>query len=220
LIINWTKFGVVFKPKLVMTTALTHPCTNMIPSIGEYKKIRIMLLAGGDLISSFGHPGVWSSNDVKVDVIPLPMEPTNFFLYSLVVASHCRSLWLCHCWTYWYWCLWFPALSRYPLSTQGNYHNTRSSRPSVTSDFSFVTRWTSSLSSNWYTTISARQRSGTVYSVDIWWSFLLMVVYPFRLFVKRGMSIKYLLPDHVIDYIHQHRLYLPIDPWLLVALLD
>lgn len=31
----------------------------------------------------------------------------------------------------------------------------------------------------------------------------------FRLFVKRGMSIKYLLPNPVIDYIHAHKLYLP-----------
>lgn len=30
-----------------------------------------------------------------------------------------------------------------------------------------------------------------------------------RLFVKRGMSIKYLLPNPVIDYIHAHGLYLP-----------
>ena len=33
--------------------------------IGEMKKIKIMLLAGGDLIASFGHPGVWSPADVS-----------------------------------------------------------------------------------------------------------------------------------------------------------
>jgi hypothetical protein len=32
---------------------------------GEKRKIRIMLLAGGDLIASFGHPGVWTSEDVS-----------------------------------------------------------------------------------------------------------------------------------------------------------
>lgn len=31
----------------------------------------------------------------------------------------------------------------------------------------------------------------------------------YRLFVKRGMSIKYLLPNPVIDYIKLHGLYLP-----------
>lgn len=29
------------------------------------KKIKIMLLAGGDLIAAFGHPGVWSPEDVS-----------------------------------------------------------------------------------------------------------------------------------------------------------
>jgi nicotinamide mononucleotide adenylyltransferase len=33
--------------------------------IGHIKKIKIMLLAGGDLMASFGHPGVWTSEDVK-----------------------------------------------------------------------------------------------------------------------------------------------------------
>jgi L-asparaginase II len=33
---------------------------------GEKRKIRIMLLAGGDLIASFGHPGVWAPDDVCI----------------------------------------------------------------------------------------------------------------------------------------------------------
>lgn len=37
----------------------------MINAIGEKRKIRIMLLAGGDLIASFGHPGVWAPEDVS-----------------------------------------------------------------------------------------------------------------------------------------------------------
>lgn len=28
-----------------------------------------------------------------------------------------------------------------------------------------------------------------------------------RLFIKRGMSIKYLLPDEVIDYIEMHQIF-------------
>lgn len=36
-----------------------------LPYIGEMKKIKIMLLAGGDLMASFGHPGVWTSEDVS-----------------------------------------------------------------------------------------------------------------------------------------------------------
>jgi len=33
-----------------------------------------------------------------------------------------------------------------------------------------------------------------------------------RLFVRRGMSIKYLLPNSVIKYIEIHRLYLKSEP--------
>jgi nicotinamide mononucleotide adenylyltransferase len=32
---------------------------------GQRRKIKIMLLAGGDLIESFGEPGVWSEPDVS-----------------------------------------------------------------------------------------------------------------------------------------------------------
>ncbi|KAG0166611.1 hypothetical protein DFQ28_003024 [Apophysomyces sp. BC1034] len=34
---------------------------------GERRRIKIMLLAGGDLIASFGHPGVWSPEDAGSD---------------------------------------------------------------------------------------------------------------------------------------------------------
>ncbi|KAI7871765.1 hypothetical protein BDF14DRAFT_1718214 [Spinellus fusiger] len=39
---------------------------GIMTSTGEKRKIRIMLLAGGDLIASFGHPGVWAPNDVSL----------------------------------------------------------------------------------------------------------------------------------------------------------
>ncbi|CAO3700200.1 unnamed protein product [Rhizopus stolonifer] len=32
---------------------------------GETKKVKILLLAGGDLMASFGHPGIWTSEDVS-----------------------------------------------------------------------------------------------------------------------------------------------------------
>lgn len=34
-------------------------------NIGEYKPIRIMLLAGGDLVQSFAAPDVWATADVS-----------------------------------------------------------------------------------------------------------------------------------------------------------
>lgn len=36
-----------------------------------------------------------------------------------------------------------------------------------------------------------------------------------RLFVRRGMSIKYLLPNSVIQYIHEHKLYREPDRKLI-----
>lgn len=33
-------------------------------TVGLTKKIKILLLAGGDLMASFGHPGVWTPEDV------------------------------------------------------------------------------------------------------------------------------------------------------------
>jgi len=34
-------------------------------SDGKRRRYKIMLLAGGDLIESFGEPGVWSEPDVR-----------------------------------------------------------------------------------------------------------------------------------------------------------
>jgi len=33
--------------------------------LGSKRKVKIVLLAGGDLIESFGEPGVWSEDDVR-----------------------------------------------------------------------------------------------------------------------------------------------------------
>jgi hypothetical protein len=59
--------------------------------IGETKKIKIMLLAGGDLMASFGHPGVWSAEDVKFKMLILNLM-TNTLTY--IVTSHCGQIWL------------------------------------------------------------------------------------------------------------------------------
>lgn len=39
--------------------------------LGEYKPIKIMLLAGGDLVQSFAAPDVWATADVR---LILPQE--------------------------------------------------------------------------------------------------------------------------------------------------
>jgi len=38
---------------------------GLIKLLGQVKQIKIMLLAGGDLMASFGHPGVWTPEDVS-----------------------------------------------------------------------------------------------------------------------------------------------------------
>lgn len=40
--------------------------TSLLLRIGERRDVKIMLLAGGDLIASFGHPGVWAPEDVRL----------------------------------------------------------------------------------------------------------------------------------------------------------
>ncbi|ORZ12735.1 hypothetical protein BCR42DRAFT_331368 [Absidia repens] len=115
---------------------------------GEYKKIRIMLLAGGDLISSFGHPTVWSSNDLHHIV----------GLYGCVIVERTGT-----------------DVYGFLLSHDILYQH----RMNVI--------------------VIKQLIHNDISSTKI------------RLFVKRDMSIKYLLPDKVIDYIHEHSLYLPMD---------
>ena len=71
--------------------------------LGERRKIKIMLLAGGDLIASFGHPGVWSPEDVccfsrnpKIKKELAHIHSTNGNNSYYLVTSYCGSLWMCN----------------------------------------------------------------------------------------------------------------------------
>ncbi|KAI7899326.1 uncharacterized protein BX663DRAFT_441368 [Cokeromyces recurvatus] len=117
--------------------------------IGKRRKIRIMLLAGGDLIASFGHPGVWAPNDLHHIVGHygcVIIERTGTDVYGFLL-SH-------------------DILYQHRMNV----------------------------------TVIKQLIHNDISSTKI------------RLFVKRGMSIKYLLPNPVIDYIHNHGLYLPLPP--------
>ncbi|KAI8888806.1 hypothetical protein K501DRAFT_320719 [Backusella circina FSU 941] len=114
--------------------------------VGGKKKIKIMLLAGGDLIASFGHPTVWTSQDLHrivgtygcVIIERTGTDVYGFLLSHDILYQHSMNV----------------------LVIKQLIHNDISSTK-------------------------------------------------IRLFVKRGMSIKYLLPNPVIDYIYQHQLYQP-----------
>ncbi|ORX92954.1 Nucleotidylyl transferase [Basidiobolus meristosporus CBS 931.73] len=114
-------------------------------SNGQVKTIRIMLLAGGDLIESFGVPDCWVVKDLHhiLGVYGcVVVERTGTDVYNFLL-SH-------------------DVLNQYRK-------NVRVVKQLIHNDIS---------------------------STKI------------RLFIKRGMSIKYLLPNEVIDYITQHKLYL------------
>ncbi|ORY94177.1 hypothetical protein BCR43DRAFT_532167 [Syncephalastrum racemosum] len=116
---------------------------------GETRKIKIMLLAGGDLIASFGHPGVWAPKDLHHIVGhygSVIIERTGTDVYGFLL-SH-------------------DILYQHRMNV----------------------------------TVIKQLIHNDISSTKI------------RLFVKRDMSIKYLLPNPVIDYIREHGLYLPPPP--------
>ncbi|CAO3647942.1 unnamed protein product [Cunninghamella echinulata] len=119
---------------------------GMLTQSGKKKRIQIMLLAGGDLIASFGHPGVWDPTDLHHIVGhygSVIIERTGTDVYGFLL-SH-------------------DILYQHRMNV----------------------------------TVIKQLIHNDISSTKI------------RLFVKRGMSIKYLLPNPVIDYIHEHKLYLP-----------
>ncbi|KAI8084708.1 putative nicotinamide mononucleotide adenylyltransferase [Halteromyces radiatus] len=119
---------------------------GILTKTGARKRIRIMLLAGGDLIASFGHPGVWAPNDLHHIVGyygSVIIERTGTDVYGFLL-SH-------------------DILYQHRMNV----------------------------------TVIKQLIHNDISSTKI------------RLFVKRGMSIKYLLPNPVIDYILHHHLYVP-----------
>lgn len=113
-------------------------------SDGSYKPIKIMLLAGGDLIQSMGEPGVWADQDLHhilgrygcLIVERTGSDVWSFLLSHDLLWQHRRNL---------------------IVVKQTIYNDISSSKV--------------------------------------------------RLFVRRGYSIKYLLPNSVIQYIEQNALY-------------
>ncbi|WVQ73596.1 nicotinate (nicotinamide) nucleotide adenylyltransferase [Cryptococcus sp. DSM 104548] len=111
---------------------------------GTRRRYKIMLLAGGDLIESFGEPGVWSEPDLH--------EILGRF-GCLIVERAGSDVWA------------------FLLSHDILYHHRRN------------------------VVVIKQLIYNDISSTKV------------RLFVRRGMSIKYLLPNSVIQYIIDHKLY-------------
>lgn len=66
------------------------PSGGVLLSDGSRRRIRVMLLAGGDLIQSMGEPGVWADADV--------CAPPSYFIHtshlSDLVESYFGQVWL------------------------------------------------------------------------------------------------------------------------------
>ncbi len=145
-------------------------------SDGTRKKVKIMLLAGGDLIQSMGEPGVWAEQDV-----------------SIVPRFHSgdRS-WLVQC-----------------------------SRPSTTPSTLYPRRKLHHILGR-YGCLIVERTGADVWSFllghDLLWRYrrqtivVKQTIYndisssKVRLFIRRGLSIKYLLPFSVIKYIEDNKL--------------
>jgi len=65
---------------------------------GEHRNVRVMLLAGSDLISTMSEPGVWSYSDVRYPFAATRRVLTGSYLTGPYLARpHSGSLWYLYC---------------------------------------------------------------------------------------------------------------------------
>lgn len=126
-----------------------HGKGGLVMRNGTRRRYKIMLLAGGDLIESFGEPGVWSEPDLHVILGRFG---------CLIVERAGSDVWA------------------FLLSHDILYHHRRN------------------------VVVIKQLIYNDISSTKV------------RLFVRRGMSIKYLLPNSVIQYIQDNKLYHGSDP--------
>ena len=66
---SWEAFQ-DYQRTAVVLDHFDHEINNVIGGVeteeGEKRRVRVMLLAGSDLISTMSEPGVWSEDDVRI----------------------------------------------------------------------------------------------------------------------------------------------------------
>jgi nicotinamide mononucleotide adenylyltransferase len=143
---------------------------------GEQRRVRVMLLAGSDLIATMSQPGVWSEADVRTPP-PLCVSVSP----DLMTASCACHSWRC----------------RHQLDhILGRYGALIVERAGSDLDQAIdsLARWRHNIH------LVHQLIQNDVSSTKV------------RLFLRRGLSVRYLLPSQVVDYIEQNGLYLGDGP--------
>ncbi|PVF95293.1 putative nicotinamide mononucleotide adenylyltransferase [Serendipita vermifera] len=146
----WEAYQPKYQPTAVVLDHFDHEVNGVLGGVeteaGERKRVRVMLLAGSDLINTMSEPGVWSPSDLD------------------------------------------RILGRY-----GTFIIERAGSD-VDQAMESLTAWRDNI----YVVRQTIQND--VSSTKV------------RLFLKRGMSVRYLLPNPVVDYIEANGLYLDDGP--------
>lgn len=146
---------------------------------GGRRNVRILLLAGSDLISTMSEPGVWSYQDVRPFEHPLPRRS------QLIISSPVGP----HSWTI-----------RLLNSRKGRDRfrtSPRQSGPLAKQHPHHLPAYTE----------RCLQHQGEP-SFDPGIGVMIFNCVQVRLFIRRGLSVRYLLPTSVVEYIEQNGLYL------------
>jgi len=147
---HWESHQTRYQPTAVVLDHFDHQINQVLGGIetnnGDRKRVRVMLLAGSDLINTMSEPGVWSPSDL--DRI---LGRYGTFIIERAGSDVEQAV---------------EALAQWR-------HNIFVVRQTIQNDVS---------------------------STKV------------RLFLKRGMSVRYLLPNPVVDYIESNGLYLDDGP--------
>ena len=158
--------------------------------LGQHKRVRAMLLAGADLIHTMSEPGVWSKSDVSrlSTHICIRTSDTSYLSYSPVrIFPAQQILSVIH--------LTMNLTNLLPTQLEhilGRYGAVIVERTGTDTEQALanLTPWRDNVF------LVPQTITNDVSSTKV------------RLFLKRGMSVRYLLPAPVVEYIESHHLYI------------